>query len=54
MSIGAAPPNPECGQVYYSLNSGTSWTQLGGNFINQSSWVVDSITDTAFYNKPVG
>lgn len=40
------------GRLYYSTNSGATWTRVGGNFNNKgTSWSMVSVVDTAFANK---
>ncbi len=42
------------GEVYYSLNSGVSWTQLTApitDYFNQATWTQQTITNAAFDNQ---
>jgi|GEM_PF-1000082 len=42
------------GELYYSTNSGTSWTQLTApitNYQNQSTWTQQSVTNPVFDNQ---
>lgn len=38
------------GEVYYSLDGGTTWTLKQGSMYNQGSWVQVSLTDAAWNN----